>query len=463
LPGPIERAARRVYGAIPPTWRYGQAYRKMADFLAISQTWSESRLREYQSGKLRELLVHAYRDVPLYRRIFTAASYDPAKFGGLSDLKQLPFLTREVVRQNTEDLIADNYPKSKLQHVTTSGSTGNPLGFYFEHGATDAIERAFIHALWRRVGYGPGDRCAIFRGRILRTAGNGSYWEYDPVERNLYFSTYHMTDDVLWSYVERIRHFKPFYICGYPSAILALANFMLREKIAQFQTVRAVLCGSETLFPGLRMILKDAFGSRVFSWYGHSERAALAGECERGEQYHIFTEYGIVELARPDGSIIECPGESGEIVATGFINPIFPLIRYRTGDIAVYSDKKCSCGRAYPLLSRVEGRIQEFIVTKDGRKINLTSFGAAHHFKAYARMRQMQIIQDKAGAIQVRIVRGPEYSQADETEIRDTMLRSVSSSIDIAFDYVKDIPRSPNGKHKFLIQRLPVGQGVGNI
>jgi phenylacetate-CoA ligase len=423
--------------------------------LTETERWSQARLRQYQAEKLNAMLVHSYANVPFYRESFDKHGYDPRTFSRLEDLRRLPLLTRDEVRVNTEKLIARNYPKSKLQHETTSGSSGNPLGFYFERGLTDEIERAFIHTLWRRVGFNPGTRCAVFRGKVLRTAAKGRFWDYDPLEKNLYFSNYHMTDDILATYVNKIRGFNPRFICGYPSALLAVAQYMTRHQIEPFEGVRAVLCGSENLFPGLRETLREAFRCRIFSWYGHTERAALAGECECSQEYHIFPEYGIVELIRPNGDIIETPNEIGEIVATGLHNLVFPMIRYRTSDMAAYSERHCACGRQHRLLSGVEGRAQEFIVTRDGRTVNLTAFATAHHFKAFARMRQMQFVQEKAGAITIRIVRLPEFSSDDEALIRKVMLNAVDGELDIDFSYVDDIPRTQNGKHSFLIQRLP--------
>ncbi len=268
-----------------------------------------------------------------------------------------------------------------------------------------------------------------------------------------------MTDDNLWRYIDKIREFMPDFIAGYPSAVSVLANFMLQNRVGPFRNLKAVLCGSENLYPNLRDLLAKAFGCRIFSWYGHTERAVLAGECEAGTRYHIFPEYGMVELIGKDGRPITDAGQIGEVVATGLNNFAFPLIRYRTSDLASYSSESCSCGRAYPLLARVEGRLQEFIVTSDGREVTLTSLVFAQHFKAFSRIRQMQIVQDKAGVIKVRIARLGEYSPGDEAELRRVMLGTVNGRLEIDFDYVDEIERTAAGKHRFLIQRLPVKSG----
>jgi phenylacetate-CoA ligase len=453
-PYPVEQAARRLYDIIPAPMRFGRLYRATVRFLEDSQRWDIARHHEYQQKRLAELLSHAYQNVPYYHRAFDDAGFCPRQFHEIDDLRRLPLLSRDDVRNNMNDLIARNFPHAKLQFETTSGSSGNPLGFCYERGVSDQIERAFIHTLWKRAGFVPGDRCAVFRGRVLKTSVPGQLWEYDPVGRQLYFSAYNLADENLAAYVEELRKFAPRFICGFPSAVLLLGQFMLREKAAPFQKLRAVFCGSENLFPGVRRILRKAFGCRIFSWYGHSERAALAGECEHDERYHVFPEYGVVELIRPDGTVIENPSETGEIVATALHNRIFPLIRYRTGDLASYSGIPCACGRFYRLLARVDGRAQDFIVTSDSRTIILTAFAAPYHLAAFARIRQIQYVQDRPGEVKIRIVRLPEFSSADEDEMRLAFSDAVQGRLDIAFEYVDDIPRAASGKHKLLIQRL---------
>ncbi len=71
---------------------------------------------------------------------------------------------------------------------------------------------------------------------------------------------------------------------------------------------------------------------------------------------------GIVEVLAPDGSPLTEPGRKGELVVTGFNNPAFPLIRYRTGDVVVRGEPGCSCGRSYTMISEIEGRIQDMLL-----------------------------------------------------------------------------------------------------
>ena len=197
--------------------------------------------------------------------------------------------------------------------------------------------------------------------------------------------------------------------------------------------------------------------TRVYSWYGQSERVILAGECEHNSSYHIFPFYGIVELLDKDGEVIEEPGQRGEIVGTGFLNTIAPFIRYRTGDIGMYDDFiTCKCERSYRRLKTVEGRKQDYIITGTGKKVPLTAFVFGQHFRAFEKLYKMQLYQDKAGEITVRIIPKGSYSTTDEEEIRRKMSNAVDGDILINFDSVKEVQKTASGKELFLIQKTEI-------
>nr|MBP7144150.1 phenylacetate--CoA ligase family protein [Methanoculleus sp.] len=349
--------------ALIPSYR---VYRRMYTLLRRSRWWSREELLAYQAEALSRLLDHAYENVPYYRRIFDERGLVPADIRTPGDLALLPFLTKEIVQANLADLKARNYPESAFEYVRTSGSTGTPMGFYYERGASRAKEWAFMKVQWDRVGYRFTDRCVVLRGHVVNPASDGACWRKALFGRWLIMSSHLMTEETLPSYIDRIRRFRPRFIHAYPSTAVILARYMREHGVEPFPTVQAVLCGSENLYPWQRNLLAEVFECRVFSWYGNSEQTVLAGECEESAHYHIFPEYGIVELIGQDGLPVEGPGAMGEVVATNLTNFVCPLIRYRTMDVAVATQEPCPCGRQYPLLERVEGRLQEFIVTRSG-------------------------------------------------------------------------------------------------
>ena len=440
--------------SLVPSYRI---YRETYTLLGKSQWWSREELAAYQAEALSRLLDHAYENVPYYRRVFNDRGLVPEDIQTPDDLRLLPFLSREDLQANLPDLKARNYPESAFEYVTTGGSTGIPVGFYYEKGASRAREWAFMKTQWDRVGYRFADKCVVLRGYIVGSSRNAVYWKKTLFGRWLLMSSHHMTEETLPAYIQEIRRFKPGFIQAYPSTATMLARYMVEHGIEPFPTVKAILCGSENLYPWQRDLLTRAFECRVFSWYGNSEQTVLAGECEESTLYHIFPEYGIVELIGRDGQPVEEPGVMGEVVATNLTNYVCPLIRYRTRDVAIAAAKQCSCGRQYPLLEKVEGRLQEFIVTRSGHLISVTPIN--YESGAFENIKQFQMYQETMGELIMKVVRKPTYTEDDTRQLIQELRWQLGDDMDVQIRFVDEIPRTEGGKFRYLIQKLPISVG----
>ena len=453
----IKSISGRVYRTLPLSIRYGRIYSKYARLLEESQWWSEEKLRVYQWQKLKVLLKHAYKNVPYYKRVFDEIGLKPEDIQDFDNFRKIPFLTKEIVRENLQDLVARNYPKSKLLYVTTGGSIGIPLGLYYEKGVARSKELAFLTAQWSRVGYKIGDKLAVLRGNVVQGTQNGRLWEFEPIKNRLILSSYHMIDENLPLYVKQIRKFKPKFLHVYPSALTILANFMKKNKVEPFPSVKAVLAGSENMYPWQLKLFQEVFQCTIFSWYGLGELSALAGTCEKSNYYHIFSEYSYVELIAKDEQPITEEDAIGEIVGTTFDNDIMPLIRYKTQDFAVYTKQKCECGRSYPLLKKIEGRLQEFIYTKSNNLISLGPAIFGIHDIDWIQVNQIQFIQERKGELTIRIVSNPGFSKEKiEKYVLNLFEERLNGVCDLRITFVDKIPRAKSGKFHFLIQKLPV-------
>jgi phenylacetate-CoA ligase len=139
------------------------------------------------------------------------------------------------------------------------------------------------------------------------------------------------------------------------------------------------------------------------------------------------------------------------VVCTGFGNYATPLIRYDVGDVAVQSRQAvCQCGRGGTLIDRIVGRTEDYVLTPDGRLVGRLD----HLFKDAVRVKHAQIVQTEIDEVIIRIVKDHAYTMEDEQEIlREARLR-LGSSIDIRFEYVDEIPRTKNGKFRFIISNV---------
>lgn len=454
----IKNIAGRSYRLLPLRVRYGSVYVHFKKLLEKSQYWSPEEIHQYQTEKFIKLVCHCLDHVPYYQKLFAEHNLNRSDFKTLEDIQKIPFLTKENILNHKEDLVATNYPKSRLMYYSTGGTTGTPMSFYNEKGVSRSKELAFMTAQWMRVGYRIHDPVVTLRGNVIPSSKNNQFWEYEPIKNRLVFSTYHMTDENLEQYVRQIRNFKPKFIHTYPSAVTILAKFMKERSLEPFETVKAVFCSSEAFYPGQRELLESVFRCRIFSWYGLGEMVALAGECERSTNYHIFPEYGIFELIDANGSVIEKEGQLGEIVGTGLDRDIMPFIRYRTGDYAEYLDQPCACGRNYRLLKRVEGRWhQEQVVTRKGNLISMTALNM--HTPVFENVRQYQFEQTEKGRVTLKLVPKAGFTEKDYAAITKALMSKLDSdNIELTLRLVdaSEIETGRSGKFRFLIQKLNI-------
>lgn len=149
--------------------------------------------------------------------------------------------------------------------------------------------------------------------------------------------------------------------------------------------------------------MDQAFSCRIFNHYGQFEQVALAGTCEHSDFLHVLPQYSYVELLDQEGMHVTTPGMVGEIVGTAYLMDATCFFRYQTNDFAVYAGDHCPyCARPYPLWKRIQGRRQDFIVTKNRRLISLTAMNM--HDDIFRDIQQFQYYQDTPGLVVLRYI-----------------------------------------------------------
>jgi phenylacetate-CoA ligase len=197
----------------------------------------------------------------------------------------------------------------------------------------------------------------------------------------------------------------------------------------------------------VRELIEQAFQAKVFDHYGAAEMAALVTQCEAGS-YHVNPEFGIVEILR-DGEPV-APGESGDLVATGFINPVMPLIRYGTGDTAIQGDGGCPCGRAFPTLLGIEGRRDDVLITPEGRRIGRLD----PIFKSVTSLHETRIVQDAADHVRVEMVLHADLAPVEEASLRRELGNRLGPSIKVDLVRVSHLPRTARGKLRAVVNEM---------
>lgn len=395
---------------------------------------------------LKRILLDATVNVPAYRPYHQSVlSLKPEEA-----LTQFPLLDKTTLRQNFKDYLSTKFPARNQWSSTTGGTTGEQLQFILDDGA-QSREMAFIHRIWSQIGYTPNSRKATFRGVEFRNLISGKYWQDNPIYNECQFSPFHLGPQTITSYIEQLKAFPHSYLHGYPSAISLLAELMQQNGLSL--PVRGVLLGSEAIWPEQRELIEQVFNARVLSWYGHSERVILAGECEVGNTYHAMPDYGWLEIVNEQGQPVS-EGETGELVGTGFWNSAMPLIRYRTGDRARRLSRKCDCGRNFERFDSVEGRWkQEYVLGRSGARISVAALNM--HGPFYDRVIRYQYYQNQPGQLELRLLPAPGFDSSDIEALRQAFKNRIHGELDIVIKIVDDIPLTARGKLRRLIQEIP--------
>jgi phenylacetate-CoA ligase len=124
-------------------------------------------------------------------------------------------------------------------------------------------------------------------------------------------------------------------------------------------------------------------------------------------------------------------------------------------DLGVCATNQCNCGRNYPLFRKIEGRLQELIVTDDNRLISMTAINM--HNSLFDNVRQFQFYQERRGEVVLNIVKSASYGEHDDYRIKEEIGAKLGNNMRLHLNFVDEIPRTKSGKFRFLIQKLPVG------
>jgi phenylacetate-CoA ligase len=422
--------------------REGRTFEALAMQIFQSQWWSEQQLREFQSQTLRNILGAAALNVPYYRERYRPLGLDFEDAAFPDVIAELPLIAKGDVRAAARLMISER-KRGPLLEGSTSGTTGAPLRLYQDLLAINR-ENAFV---WRQLawaGLRQGDRRAWMRGDMIVPAmqRRPPYWRMNRAENMLMLSSYHLSESAAADYCEALAGFNPVVIQAYPSSIGFLAGWMSSAGVRyRARSLRGIVTSSETLSDDQRREIEDAFGCKVFDWYGQFERVAAIGTCEHA-RYHLLSDYSYVEMLPAGDGLFE-------LVGTGFNNMSMPLIRYRCADYVVPApaNERCACGRAFPLIEHIIGRADDSIKLPDGRSIGRLD----HIFKGVDGILEAQIRQDVSNAVTLLVVPSPTF----DSRIRDTLESNtrerLGEEINFEIRLVDAIPRTKNGKFKGVV------------
>ncbi len=415
-----------------------------------NERMSPEELSRLQQDKLRRLLQHAYENTAFYRERMDSAGLDPTTLHQMEHFRRLPLLGKKEINANREAMVSRIADRNKLKLGSTSGSTGESLKFYKDFNCGIYRQAATVRGnAW--AGFRVGDKAAALWGAPMDLSKGATFRGrlYSMVVNKILLSSYLLNQDTMHQYARRLRAFKPRLILSYPGPLVVFAEYLLAENI-RLPSVKAVITSAETLFPWQREIAEQTFACKVYNRYGSREFGNIAHECEKGEGLHIYTDRVVVEILNEDFEPV-APGETGEIVVTDLQNYNMPLIRYRIGDMAAYAGTPCSCGRPFPLLSGIEGRTLDVVVTESGSRIGGTFWSIL--FKTRSGISQFQVVQNELDGVTVHYVPEPGV-EIPFKHFEKAIQKKCGSAFSVAFKEVTEIPKTESGKTQFVVSNL---------
>jgi phenylacetate-coenzyme A ligase PaaK-like adenylate-forming protein len=438
-------------------WMYEQLWRikshlmrppaaEVLDFLGRSQYWSRLHMEELRDRKLRELVVHAYDQIPFYRRLLDERGVKPQSIEGVADLPRLPVMTKDIFRAHWSELRARDVPDGRVSVVSTGGTTGTPMRI-----ARDNLSSAWSTACYIRGLAWAGltlrhRRVRLFGGTLGIQRGR----RFDRLRRwfsgDVFLPAFELGPHNVGDYAARIRRSGARFLIGYASTCYSLGT--MAEAAGEQLSFRAVLPTGELCPQAWADAIAGVFSAKVLPYYGCGEVNSLAYSCPDGGVYHTCDEHAVIEVESDSGDVA-LEGE-GAFLVTDLDNRAMPLIRYRNGDAGHLAGPGCTCGRTLGRILRLDGRVNDMLVTTTGTKFS--GMIATHSFRLINHVESYQVVQRVAGQATVQIVRGPGYDPAvEEPKVYEIFRKHLGEGSRVAIEYVAYIAKTPAGKARFVI------------
>jgi len=415
-------------------------------FLDKSQYWSRDALDDYQNAKLRDLIKHAYSNVPFYRDLFLDLGLKPEDIQSKDDLLKIPIITKEDLRKKKKEHLATNINRKNLLYRSSSGSTGEPFQFYVSKYSESMQTAAAIRA-WYWMGYSLGDKYVKVsmnpRSSIIKKL-------QDRINNSLYLSSTQLTPESFSKIADQVKRFDPKIIRCYPVPLFVLAKEIERLQ-GQYsgKSLVAINTTGSTLHPDTRAFIEQIFKTRIFDSYS-CEGGAVFSQCTESGLYHPAEEYAISEFLT-DEFTHSAPDKPLRHITTDLHNYASPFIRYDTQDYLILgSEQLCRCGRHFLNIDKIKGRDSDILITPSGQYLIVENFVA--YFEWIPEVDQIQVVQDKIDEIVIKLIVNESFTSEVKMKISNYWADYIGSDVNVIVEVVDEIKLTPTGKRRTVIR-----------
>lgn len=426
-------------------------YKKLA--FSSSEDFQRRRLE-----KLNSLLNYSNENVEYYRNVFSQIEL-PKKNGKIilshiEDIQLLPVLNKEIIRNEQDRMFSKEHKVRNATINTSGGSTGEPIKVlqdrYYERDSAGLF--AFVKYMRTRNPYG---KSVLLWGATRDLYGKENNIKgklADLLNNTKTFNSAKLTPKAISDFISHINKTKPQLIIAYVQSIYEVASFIEDNQLEVTKGI-PIHTGAGQLFPFMRKKIERAFSTQVFNHYGGREFGAVATECSEHNGLHILGDTQYVEIVNENFEWMNY-GEQGEILVTNFTNLSMPLIRYKVGDLSVFSKQAaCSCGVVYPKIENIKGRTSNNFKLPDGGFVSGEYLTLT--FNHLEGVKNFQIVQKTIDKIEIYLITTGGY---DRNRIEEIVLKKMkklfNENLQCSFFYVEEIPKTKTGKHLFTLSKI---------
>jgi phenylacetate-CoA ligase len=410
------------------------------------ETMSRAEIIQVQLERLQMTLNRVYRNVAFYKTAFDKAGVSADSVRSLDDLVRLPFTTREhLLSAYPYDMFAVPLRDVVRLH-STSGTAGKPVVVGYTKNDLQHWAECTARLL-AAAGITEQDVVQIAYHYDLFTGGFGFHQGAERIGASVIPASSTAPDKQILI----MKDYKTTALLSTPSFAVRLAQELEAQHLHPEKLfLKKGLFGAEPWSENLRREIEGRLHITAYDNYGLTEimGPGVAGECEAKCGLHVNEDHFIVEIVDPALGTPLPPGEQGELVFTTITKEGFPLIRYRSGDMAAFICEPCSCGRTFCRISRVSGRTDDLIFfggTKlfpaDIEKVLLAVEGTAPHFA-------IELSSDAAGneIMEVKVEISEKVLAIDKLKnlerVRDQITRRIEQDLSVAAKVLLVEPKS---------------------
>ena len=320
-----------------------------------------SEIRKLQSRRLVEQVRFVWDNVPYYRHKMEEKGVTPEDIKGIEDIVKLPFLKKDDLRDSYPDGLRGVPAKDVVRIHSTSGTTGKRVVAYYTKEDLELWDTCVARALCA-ADITDEDVVQVCYGYGLFTGGLGLHGGAEK----LGCMTLPMSSGSTDRQLQFMEDLKSTVLCCTPSYAAYLAETINERGLRDRIHLRRGIFGAEAWSEDMRASIEASLGIKAMDIYGLTELSGpgVAYECSAQSGMHINEDHFYAEIIDPDTCESLPMGSKGELVFTSLTKKGFPLLRYRTRDICVLSEEKCSCGRTFVKMSRPMGRSDDMLIVK---------------------------------------------------------------------------------------------------